>query len=140
MRYFQNAHTGKVQSVENPVLAAEFVRDPAYTEVQVVPVDAIVIDPPQVEVGLDHHSGRVSFDYGDEGHVEQVPAGISWDEFIALGLAIKASLECPPVDEAQITAVRKAIDEADLDVILDSAEVNTLARRLVERGVRVEQS
>jgi len=73
--------------------------------------------------------GEAAFDYGQEGHTEPLPEGISPDEMIALGLHLKAH---PPVDEAAASRMADALAIADIG--MDATERMILARRLLATG------
>lgn len=110
-------------------------------EVQVVPLDAVVIDGPLPSVekhgtqGLDY---RVEFPTGWGGIYsdESTPEGAETNA--RAWLAIAAYLrEHPPVDEAQVEALTRILHEPYPDSPTWEQNQAT-ARRLVRRGVRVE--
>lgn len=96
--------------------------------------DAIIIpraDLPEVCIGHE----AVDFVYGEKGHTEPIPEGMSADELIALGLELKAT---PPVDEAQVDALAQHLYAATNDP--NDIDVPDVARRLVTAGVRAPQA
>lgn len=98
----------------------------------------IIVDRAELpETAIAADSQHVDFSYGEMGHVEPIPVGIDADELIALGLALRASRAAPPADEAQVEAVSSALEDATHDWDTNQQR-DDLARRLVERGVRVE--
>ena len=127
---------------------------PEWTEVQVVPADAIVVDGPLPEVEVSDSGSRAARGDTDRGYSTFHTSGTSggtgiapnlmpeWHEFRARQhLALAAHLrDHPPVDGAQVVAVRDALLSADSDdvsyITVDGAW--RIARRMVVRGVRVE--
>lgn len=146
-RHFQDAD-GYVESTKNR--AHEYTARPYFTEVQVAPLDAIVIDGPLPEVTTKLRDVFVAGVDTGVGHADAratawdaaAPnAHPEWHEAKALAhLAIAAHLrEHPPVDEAQVEALQALLDlEALRDKLTDAGSVAEIARRLVQRGVRVE--
>ena len=139
MKYFQQVEKGKVYRVAGTDLAALYEADPTYTEVQVVPIDAIVIrrdELPEV-----HPEGHGSVTIG--GHIYGTAYGYREHRGAALRMLalIEYLREHPPVDEAQVDALRDILlstrKPADARPVED--QYKDVARRLVERGVRVEQ-
>lgn len=119
-----------------------------YTEVQVVPLDAVVVNLPAVrrtKIGGWVPDGPTNYGvYSTPRYTEHSDAELNVAEESALLLlaAIKAERAYradPPVDEEQVKALADALDEIDDPSDKDlQADWRVVARRLVERGVRVE--
>lgn len=111
-----------------------WVSDPA-GPVKVVPADAIVIDPADLPKVLRWTVGDRPWFVGEVNIPHDISAEEAWRVALAhLALARRLAAH-PPADEAQVEALAEALSHLDL-----SGDVGpkTLARRLVERGVRVE--
>ena len=149
-RYFQNAGDGDVWS-EKGERARKFAARDHLTEVQVVPLDAIVIrrdELPKVTTG----SGRLQSGVWAEGrgwddaYIASAGRGALATRAEAIArkyLAVAEHLRAhPPVDAEQVARISKLIVAADREDInyLDADDVAKIAYRLVERGVRVEKS
>jgi hypothetical protein len=135
-RYFQMLDGSIVRVRNNSAHLPAFLGSVTNTEVQVVPVDAIVIRRDELpEVTSVSQGGRVQFPDG----LQRV--GVH-DDHRRLALAFLAAdehfREHPPVDEDQVKALADiwldefAITEAGRDHAIRRA------RQLVKRGVRVE--
>lgn len=138
VRYFQ-AEDHVVARARSSESQSRLAADPYYTEVQVVPVDAIVIrreDVPKVHVV----GGLVTAGEDENGdpYSCSAEANPNWPYWYGINaLAVAEYLrEHPPVDEEQVMALADALEAEWFPEDLDRATV--LARRLVERGVRVE--
>lgn len=137
-RYFQNAGDGDVWS-EKGERARKFAARDHLTEVQVVPLDAIVIprdELPKVSRGerMLRLNGTTPVPYTTaDQHRSDALTHLALAEYLR---------EHPPVDEAQVAAVRDALLSADSDDVnyIEGDDAWKLARRMVERGVRVEQA
>lgn len=113
------------------------------TEVQVVPVDAIVIrreELPEVYPNSEGPGYEAKHPDADSTWVNPSILGAEFMrgrglECIALAEYLR---EHQPVDEAQVAAITALIDEDEHWG--EDGDSSTIARRLVERGVRVEQS
>ena len=107
-----------------------------WTEVQVVPLDAIVIrraELPEVTVRLKEY--RVNGHTFDMQTTEAEAA-----EYVLQAAALAEYLrEHPQVDEEQVASLFEVLTEEWFPGD-DGERASTLARRLVERGVRVEKS
>lgn len=139
MRYFTDA-TRLVWSAPTGADAA-FYLSPPFTEVQVVPLDAIVIrreDLPEVKTET-RPDGRVMLHAVTEPDLTYGPTEKQADRArkyayaeLAVAEAIEAHLrEHPPVDEERVKAVKDAMLAEGYGIS------NPTARRLVQRGVRV---
>jgi hypothetical protein len=134
VRHYQNIESGRVYTVGSlgPV-SGDRIRENA-VEVQVAPLDAIVIrreDLPEVKVDEDGDVGVGGYWRSrdtDPGHVEASARAL---------LAIARYLrEHPPVDpevERQVKALTDALEAAQ-----PAHDLVAMARLLVENGVRVE--
>lgn len=131
------------QHAANLCVMAVTARDPrpsslVWTEVQVVPVDAIVIrrdELPEVTVVR----GRAVASTGSDVYSGSLDAnpGPSYQYGLNVLAVAEYLREHPPVDEVQVKALADLLTEADsYDRIEGSLGT---ARRLVERGVRVEK-
>lgn len=149
-RYFLGRDGGMPTPVpdDEPGDRAETLANSAfYTEVQVVPLDAVVAGPddivirrgelPEVRTGQGS-SGvyyRANAGYGSalnpSGVVKDILglAEIRAREFLALAEYLR---EHPPVDEEQVKALTAIVGETHM-----SWDSERMARFLVERGVRV---
>jgi hypothetical protein len=129
-RYFQDA-TGHVYTSSNP----QAVVPPGWTEVQVAPLDAIVIrreELPEVEV----KDGWATANGGEDPYSARLDANPGWPWHYGINaLAVSLYLrEHPPVDpevERQAEALWKAAVDVGTDMDIRQA------RRLIESG-RVE--
>ena len=120
-----------------------------YTEVQVVPLDAIVIprdELPEVRPATEDQraSARplVLTRRGDALHryITNDDTVESFRAKAAMYLALAEHLrEHPPVDEEQVASLFEVLTEEWFPGD-DGERASTLARRLVERGVRLEQA
>ncbi|MGB2557766.1 hypothetical protein [Cellulosimicrobium cellulans] len=143
IRYFQ-AEDHVVARAMSSESQSRLAADPYYTEVQVVPVDAIVIrreDVPKVHVV----GGLVTAGEDENGdpYSCSAEANPNWPYWYGINaLAVAEYLrEHPPVDEEQVAAVRDALLSADSDDVnyIEGDDAWKLARRMVEHfGVRVE--
>ena|SRR5690606_26364480 len=127
-----------VYNPDNPVAIAHYAQA-GYTEVQVVPLDAIVIrrdELPEVEE-RDEPSGPYlcaagvwAQDDGYETHMDRAVAQVA--------IAVYRQ-EHPPVDEGQVDALRDILlsTRKPADGRPVEEQYRDVARRLVERGVRV---
>lgn len=113
-----------------------------YTEVKVVPLDAVVIDGPLPEVtaredGTAHYT-HATFNGTTYGPPVYAAGTENADAVHAQGLARIALArhlrEHPPVDEAQVKALADVLREETV-----YTQPGVVARRLVKRGVRVEE-
>ncbi|PZR55268.1 hypothetical protein DNL40_02540 [Xylanimonas oleitrophica] len=115
--------------------AEKYITEGGYTEVQVVPLDAIVIrceDLPEVKPlrGGGHTAGTATRSFG---------SAEDYMQYALSALAIAVHLrEHPPVDEAQVQALSGVLEE--VATLLKAEYRPEVARRLAERGVRVEVS
>ena len=140
-RHFTRPADGNVISVRTGSSLERQFTDPgvAYIEVQVAPLDAVVIDGPLPKVKL-LSSGH----YGDiDGQVFDLTVQDA-DAFEVTGmryLAIAAHLrEHPPVDEAQVERLADALYKADDDAGVSNVgydDARTIARLMVQRGARM---
>ncbi|WP_159795734.1 hypothetical protein [Puerhibacterium puerhi] len=138
-RYFQSNITRTIYQDTSAVAGPEwFARNPDFTEVQVVPVDAIVIRREELPEVKAHSSIPNSVEAGDaflrfDGlNDPREHAESRLRDWAAIAAHLR---EHPPVDEAQVKAVTQALYEATEDPF--DIDVPDVARRLVERGVRV---
>ena len=146
-RFFQHADSSVVR-VSHPAYMRDYEEDPTVTEVQVVPLDAIVIDGPLPKVTR-HDDGPYAV-AGDPGRyylsADDTPASLRESarlQTVRL-LALADYLEQHPVvDEAQV----KLLDGTLRGMVITKGgerisgyDTYDLAHRLVERGVRVEQA
>ena len=137
-RFFQHAGSSVVR-VSHPAYMRDYEEDPTVTEVQVVPSDAIVIprdELPKVSRGerMLRLNGTTPVPYTTaDQHRSDARTHLALAEYLR---------EHPPVDEAQVAAVRDALLSADSDDVnyIEGDDAWKLARRMVERGVRVEKS
>ena len=143
-RYFQNNNgtVFRAGHVRSTVPDARFeARPDEYTEVQVVPLDAIVIrreELPEVKPGESEESLRADVG-GTEGDGTWIwpdswrdPAAESWAhalEYLALAVHLR---ENPPVDEAQVKALAELLDSDPGEDALESGDTDALARFLVD--------
>lgn len=139
-RFFQ-LPSGTVVRVRGVEQVRDYEEDPATTEVQVVPVDAIVIrrdELPRVLTEPGAHSANVGKslyylrDVTEESMRSAALNNLAMAEYLR---------EHPPVDEEQVAAVRDALLSADSDDVnyIEGDDAWKLARRMVEHfGVRVE--
>lgn len=129
-------HTkGYTVSVSQPKMIGYYVTHPEYTEVQVVPLDAVVIDGPLPEVkggGWDDLTvGRHTFAPFDD--IDDAR------EYLRAVAAVVARLrEHPPVEEAQVKALADVIRHWGILPTEGEESWEQIARRLYGRGVRVE--
>ena len=139
-RFFQHADSSVVR-VSHPAYMRDYEEDPTVTEVQVVPSDAIVIrrdELPEVDTA---HGARVNsvgigwaLDYLTADRAEKARSyGLA---YLALAEHLR---EHPPVDEEQVASLFEVLTEEWFPAD-DGERASTLARRLVERGVRLEQA
>jgi hypothetical protein len=112
---------------------------PDYTEVQVVPLDAIVIRREDVPVASLTADGYVTAGEEENGdpYIVQAHANPNWAWHFGLNvLAVSEFLrEHPPVDEAQVSALTAVFYRLPDAPAPDDAAA--MARELVARGVRV---
>lgn len=134
VRYFQGRKSGHVSRAADENVGLIYSGNPALTEVQVVPLDAIVIRRDELPgLDVDRH-GTVRVD----GLIESFSPHYKPDEARARGIAWIALSEYlrehPPVDEAQVKALN--------DIYEDWSQPHnygvSFGQYLVERGVRVE--
>lgn len=136
VRYFRHRNGTIAPRMEQD--SGVFEASPDYTEVQVVPVDAIVIRREDGLILSDAQAdaivrdragivGRRTLREGDISHVEK-------NALIVLA-AVRHLREHPPVDEEQVKALVALRDEWDAS---DSADNLNLWEFLVRHGVRVE--
>lgn len=135
-RYFQTP-SGYVHADESEAEVGTSL-DLGYTEVQVVPLDAIVVHGVLPEVKV-REAGYVTDTKGIvtaplDGRV--APEALVENALAYLALA-KYLREHPPIDEEQVQAIADLLDsDAGEDAISDSNR--TVARFLVQHGARVE--
>jgi hypothetical protein len=134
-RYFQHEFGG-VYYATLPDAVADYENDRTMTEVQVVPIDAIVIrreDVPMVRAGRPGSNGVYVKDEASRS-LDDDPTDVR-----RLGIALLAIAEYlrehPPVDEGLVREIADLIDEDEHWG--EDGDTTTIARRLVERGVRV---
>jgi hypothetical protein len=112
-----------------------YEQDPRWTEVKLAPLDAIVIDRAEVP-GTIEGGGYVAAALVVRG-LDADPAQVR--RVGLANLAIAEYLDAPPpVDEAQVQAVKEALLAARVTGSRYDEAVTADARRLVQRGVRVE--
>jgi hypothetical protein len=127
------------------VEADRYPGSPHYTEVQVAPLDAIVIRREELpEVGV--KDGWATANGGEDPYSARLDANPGWPWHYGINaLAVSLYLrEHPPIDpevERQVEAVGREIDSALVAVGLGAYPMGTnqrheLARRLVESGVQ----
>lgn len=141
-RYFQGRKTGVVVRAVNEAHALDLDRQPAMTEVQVVPIDAIVISrdelPEVSDFGPDGPTAYLATVAGAE-----VYAGNTADDTHLWGLRYLALSEYlrehSPVDEALRSVVGKIPGDIADDLAKGRGGVDRLATWLADHGVRVEQ-
>jgi len=141
VRYFRS-------KVDGGVTTGDYLEaNPNYTEVQVVPLDAIVIrrdELPEVETHETAHGDTVWVYGGDafDRDADNRTAEAMRDGALRLLARAEYVREHPPVDEEQVDALRDILlstrNPADGRPIEE--QYRDVARRLVERGVRVEAS
>src|SRR5690606_10512557 len=108
---------------------------PNHTEVQVVPIDAIVIrrdELPTARVLLSGHLGTI------HGH-HSAKLSANWHRDLAAHhLALADYVDAhPPVDEAQVKALAELVDELQEHGKAYYEDPREFAEDLVKRGVRV---
>ena len=145
-RYFQD-ESGGVFYATIPDTVADYENDRTMTEVQVVPLDAIVIrrdELPEVRPATEDQraSARplVLTRRGDALHryITNDDTVESFRAKAAMYLALAEHLrEHPPVDETQVKALRDLRDEW---YDLNESDTGDLFEFLVRKGVRVEQA
>lgn len=144
-RHFLGTLTGTVYSPDHP----ERFTGPGYVEVQVAPIDAIVIDRselPEIETETAHSGPGVfanNVGWSETWLTKPHHDGRSRAQYARdMGLAYLAVAEYlranPPVDEAQVHAVADRLHSDTPIDATDRAELESIARRLVQNGVRVE--
>lgn len=137
-RYFMN-HFGEVfrEDASGPfVRAFDVSGNPKYTEVQVAPIDAIVIRRGELpEVHANTGVADLEVDGHTFDHFESVEA--AEDYLHAVAAIVQHLREHPPVDDAQVQALRRVIAD---DFLVEGvttcggeSSVDILARRIVER-------
>lgn len=143
MRHFRDEN-GWINSTE--VHAGRYTNDPDFTEVQVAPLDAIVIRRdalPEVDPERPGFSGIVGLDGPGSADTEPVYLGVNADhlrkarEHLALAEYVAAN---PPVDPAQAKAIADVLSpifEA-LGGCRDGWDVDDIAHEAARLGVRVE--
>ena len=142
-RYFQNNNgtVFRAGHVRSTVPDARFeARPDEYIEVQVVPLDAIVIRREEFAARpVLHHEGQIkSGGAVIPSHSLPEYAEDTSRHYLALAQWLR---ENPPVavDEAQVKALTRALSETHVEVEGGISHFfATTARRLVERGVRVD--
>ena len=141
-RYFQNNNgtVFRAGHVRSTVPDARFeARPDEYIEVQVVPLDAIVIRREEFAARpVLHHEGQIkSGGAVIPSHSLPEYAEDTARHYLALAQWLR---ENPPVavDEAQVKALAQLLDAAERDTLNHADSFEQYARRLVERGVRVE--
>lgn len=141
IRYFQ-AEDRVVARAMSSESQSRLAADPYYTEVQVVPVDAIVIRDEQLTTfEAETVDGRTYWNQPGlmgSSHEDSRDARALEHEARLLLAKAKYLREHPPVDEEQVKAVADLISEAVDSGISVNATDGSLERFLVERGVRVE--
>jgi len=136
-RYFQLPEGGIIREEWLPNMGFSA----SYPEVQVVPLDAIVIRREEFAARpVLHHEGQIkSGGAVIPSHSLPEYAEDTARHYLALAQWLR---ENPPVavDEAQVKALSRLIEKADHEDInyLDADDIRKIAHRLVESGVRVE--
>ena len=136
-RFFQHADSSVVR-VSHPAYMRDYEEDPTVTEVQVVPLDAIVIRRDELpEVTVDTEKWTATANGAEDPYTARLDANPGWAWHYGVNaIAVSEYLrEHPPVDEAQVKALKDLRDEW-----YKRNDSSDFLEFLASRGVRVEKS